>query len=73
MAVRGDYTKSSGKITAVGPMLTRDQLRTLFEYNLWANARILGASEALTAEQFTRPLGSSFGSVRDTLAHLYRR
>lgn len=52
-------------------MLTRDQLRTLFEYNLWANARILGASEALTAEQFTRPLGSSFGSVRDTLAHLH--
>lgn len=52
-------------------MLSRDQLTTLFEYNLWADQRILTACEALPAEQFTRPLGSSFGSVRDTLAHLH--
>ncbi len=29
------------------------------------------AAAALTPEQFTKPLGSSFSSVRDTLAHLY--
>jgi uncharacterized damage-inducible protein DinB len=51
--------------------LTSDQLRFLFEYNLWADRRTLDACAALTDEQFTRDLGSSFGSVRDTLAHLY--
>jgi|KBSMisStaDraftv2_1062788.scaffolds.fasta_scaffold147037_2 uncharacterized damage-inducible protein DinB len=50
---------------------TPDQLLFLFEYNLWADRRTLDACAALTDEQFTRDLGSSFGSVRDTLAHLY--
>lgn len=43
----------------------------LFTYNQWANRRTLGSCEALTSEQFTRSLGSSFSSVRDTLAHIY--
>jgi uncharacterized damage-inducible protein DinB len=52
-------------------MFTPDQLRSLFQYNLWADLRTLDACATLTNEQFTRDLGSSFGSVRDTLAHLY--
>jgi uncharacterized damage-inducible protein DinB len=52
-------------------MLTPELLRFLFQYNLWADRRTLDACAALTNEQFTRSLGSSFGSVRDTLAHLY--
>jgi uncharacterized damage-inducible protein DinB len=44
--------------------------RQLYDYNSWANHRVLDSCEALTAEQFTRGLGSSFGSVRDTLVHL---
>jgi len=52
-------------------MMTSEQLRFLFQYNLWADQRTLDACGALTNEQFVRPLGSSFGSVRDTLAHLY--
>ena len=52
-------------------MLTSEQLRVLFEYNLWADRRTLDACAALTNEQFTRDLGSSFGSVRDTVAHLH--
>jgi len=32
---------------------------------------VLAAVEALTPEQYTRDLGSSFRSVRDTLVHLY--
>jgi uncharacterized damage-inducible protein DinB len=52
-------------------MLTSEQLQSLFRYNLWADRRILDACAALTVEQFTRDLGSSFGSVRDTVAHLY--
>ncbi len=42
----------------------------LFNYNDWARDRVLQACEALTEEQFLRPLGSSFPSIRDTLAHL---
>ena len=52
-------------------MLTPELLRFLFQYNLWADLRTLDACSALTNEQFTRDLGSSFGSIRDTLAHLY--
>jgi uncharacterized damage-inducible protein DinB len=42
----------------------------LFDYNHWANSRALEAAAQLTDEQFTKPLGSSFSSVRDTLAHI---
>ncbi len=48
-----------------------EDFRTLYDYNSWANHRTLEASAALAPEQFTRDLGSSFGSVRDTLAHIY--
>src|SRR5438270_1836821 len=51
--------------------MSPDEIRTLFDYNSWANRRSLGAAEKLTMEQFTRPMGSSFSSVRDTLAHIY--
>ena len=51
-------------------MKIRD-VRTLVDYHYWARDRILEAVEALTPEQFTRDLGSSFRSVRDTLAHTY--
>jgi uncharacterized damage-inducible protein DinB len=46
-------------------------MRALYEYNAWANHRCLGAAECLSPEQFTKPLGSSFSSVRDTLTHIY--
>lgn len=51
-------------------MITSEDLRTLFAYDAWANRRMLEACGALPAEQFTRDLGSSFRSVRDTLAHI---
>ena len=50
--------------------MTTDDVRSLYEYNAWANERILGACEKLSAEQFTRSVASSFPSVRDTLAHI---
>jgi uncharacterized damage-inducible protein DinB len=50
--------------------MSPEEMRTLFDYNTWANHRSLEAASALTEEQFTRPLGSSFSSVRDTLAHI---
>jgi uncharacterized damage-inducible protein DinB len=52
-------------------MVTPELLRFLFQYNAWADRRLLDVCGSLTNEQFQRNLGSSFGSVRDTLAHLY--
>jgi uncharacterized damage-inducible protein DinB len=51
-------------------MLTRDALLELFEYNYWARDRQLQACAALAPEDFTRPLGGSFPSLRDILAHM---
>ena len=45
-------------------------LKELFAHNYWARDRQLQACAALSGEQFLRPLGNSFPSVRDTLAHL---
>lgn len=50
--------------------LSLSLVNELFDYNYWARDRVLQACEALTEEQFLRPLGSSFSSIRDTLAHL---
>ena len=47
-----------------------DRIRALFEYNSWANGRILDVASKLTPEEFTKDLGSSYPSVRDTLVHL---
>jgi len=46
------------------------EVRSLFDYTDWANVRCLGAADELTEEQFTRALGSSFSSIRDTIAHI---
>jgi uncharacterized damage-inducible protein DinB len=50
--------------------MTLQELQTLCDYNRWANQRIVDACRALTPEQFTRDLGSSFPSVRDTMVHI---
>lgn len=50
--------------------MNRADIFTLFEYNAWANTRVLGAVEPLSSEEFLRDLGNSFPSVRDTLAHI---
>lgn len=47
-----------------------DEIRELYAYNRWANRRLLDAASRLSPEAFTRDLGSSFPSVRDTLAHI---
>jgi uncharacterized damage-inducible protein DinB len=51
--------------------VTHSDLVTLIDYNYWARDRLLGAVAPLPAEQFTRDLGSSFRSIRDTLVHTY--
>jgi len=51
--------------------MSPEEMRGLYDFNAWANGRALNGAEKLTAEQFTQPMGSSFSSVRDTLAHIY--
>jgi uncharacterized damage-inducible protein DinB len=50
--------------------LTASEIRGLYDFNRWANRRVLGAAARLRPEQFLEDRGSSFGSVRDTLAHV---
>ena len=48
-------------------------IRQLYDYNRWADRRILAMASTLTNEDFIRPMGNSFSSVRDTLAHILGR
>ncbi len=47
-----------------------EEFRELFEFNRWANARILDAASTLTEEELSRDMGNSFPSVLATLAHI---
>lgn len=44
-------------------------LRELWQYNLWASARIIKALRQASPEQFLAANSSSYGSLRGTLAH----
>jgi len=50
--------------------MTKDDIQLLYEYDRWANNRVVQAASALSAEEFTRNLGGSFRSVRETLVHI---
>lgn len=50
--------------------MTKEDIQLLFEYDRWANKRVLNAAGGLSPEQFTRDLGGAFASVRDTLMHI---
>ena len=45
-------------------------IQELFRYSQWANDRAFEAASGLTLEEFTRDLGNSYPSVRDTLTHV---
>jgi uncharacterized damage-inducible protein DinB len=47
-----------------------DDIRSLYDYTIWANARFFGAAGELSTEQLVRDLKSSFPSIRDTLSHI---
>jgi uncharacterized damage-inducible protein DinB len=51
-------------------MISLAVLRELYDYNYWARDQQLAVCGTLSNEQLTRPLGASFGSLRDTLKHL---
>lgn len=47
-----------------------NDIHTMFEYNSWANNRLVGVVEQLTPEQYTKNLDTSHGGVHSTLAHI---
>jgi uncharacterized damage-inducible protein DinB len=51
--------------------MTPQEMIVLYEFNAWANRRMLGAVAVVKREEFLRPMGSSFSSLRDTTAHVY--
>lgn len=44
-------------------------IQTLYQYNAWANTRILDTTTQLNLEQFFTNRGASYDSVRATLVH----
>jgi uncharacterized damage-inducible protein DinB len=51
-------------------MMDVPAIRELYRYNGWANGRLLEAVSTLTPDEFSRDLGSSYPSARDTLLHI---
>ena len=51
--------------------MTSDYLNHLLGFHYWARDRVFTAVESLDAEQYARPMGSSFASIRDTLNHVF--
>lgn len=45
-----------------------EEIRALYAYSAWANARVLDMAEQLDPGQFTTDV-DGFGSIRDTLVH----
>jgi uncharacterized damage-inducible protein DinB len=51
--------------------MNHKHLSELLDYHYWAQERVFDAVEAVPPEQFTRDLGNSFPSLRDTLVHIH--
>ena len=51
-------------------MRTITDLRRLYEYNYWANEKLLGVVTQLTPDQFTQQVSGSYGSIRNALVHV---
>jgi len=50
--------------------MNKEHITMLYEYNYWANARVLSATSKLGGDDFTAPARLSHGSIRGTLVHV---
>jgi len=50
--------------------MTKKEIQLLFEYDQWADLKMLEALAALTSDQFKKDLGASFGGIQGTLVHI---
>ena len=51
-------------------MLNKADIATIFEYNYWANKRILNAASKTSLEQLVAPAAFPRGNLRATLIHI---
>jgi uncharacterized damage-inducible protein DinB len=49
--------------------MNKEDIRILYLYNAWSNAKILDAASNITQEQFLAPSSFPHGSLRGTLVH----
>jgi uncharacterized damage-inducible protein DinB len=49
--------------------MNKQDIVILYQYNQWANAKILNAAASLTPEQFLAPAAFPHGGLRGTLVH----
>jgi uncharacterized damage-inducible protein DinB len=49
--------------------MTIKDLEGFYDYSYWANRKLFHVISQLTEEQFTRPVGGSYGSIRNTMVH----
>jgi uncharacterized damage-inducible protein DinB len=49
--------------------MNKQDMLVLYQYNQWANARILNAASNVTTEQFLAPASFPHGGLRGTLVH----
>jgi uncharacterized damage-inducible protein DinB len=51
-------------------MRSASDLRRLYDYNYWANEKLLAVVSQLSPEEFTREVSGSYGSIRNSLVHV---
>jgi uncharacterized damage-inducible protein DinB len=62
-----------GSLTLINepPMFAIEQVKTMFDYSIWARDRLLMAMKDLPEEKLRQaPENGAYGSIHDTLAHL---
>ena len=52
-------------------LIAKELLAKHFEYSLWASLKILEAAEMLSKEALEKDRGNSFGSILETLTHVF--
>jgi uncharacterized damage-inducible protein DinB len=50
--------------------LDTNDIRTLYDFNTWANIRVVAMARRLNLQEFTKDLGTSYRSVQGTLVHI---
>ena len=51
--------------------MNSEYLQHLLGFHYWARDRVMLALEPLTLDQYAKPMGNSFSSIRDTMNHIY--
>jgi uncharacterized damage-inducible protein DinB len=50
--------------------MTKAEIQMLYEYDKWANLKLIEVLATLTINQFKKDLGCSFGGIHGTLVHI---